>query len=80
MLQKLVQNQPTQYLASEEMSIGKIKFNAFDLGGHQIARRVWKDYYAKLVTLELSSGTKGCDSKFDGSLWRRQEDTLETAS
>uniref|UniRef100_A0A7N2L6B8 Uncharacterized protein n=1 Tax=Quercus lobata TaxID=97700 RepID=A0A7N2L6B8_QUELO len=145
---RLVQHQPTQYPASEEMSIGKIKFNAFDLGGHQIARRVWKDFYAKiygcvwteknlrfgyvdhlsrnsripikffhqdiyncrsisgyfdateglgrftiknnmrnicaedekLVMLELWCSTKGCDPRFDGSLWRRQEDSLETAS
>ena len=25
-----------------------INFKAFDLGGHEIARKVWKDYYAKV--------------------------------
>ena len=47
-LQRLVQHQTTQYPASEELSIGKIKFKAFDLGGHQIARWVWKDCYTKV--------------------------------
>jgi GTP-binding protein SAR1 len=38
----------TRDLNTQELSIGQIKFKAFDLGGHEVARRVWKDYYAKV--------------------------------
>lgn len=36
----------------QELQIAGINFKAFDLGGHEIARRVWKDYYAKVSTLD----------------------------
>ncbi|XP_075656593.1 GTP-binding protein SAR2-like [Castanea sativa] len=41
-------NMPSQYLTSCVSSIGGIKFNFFDLGEHSIARRVWRDYCAKM--------------------------------
>lgn len=47
--ERLAQHQPTQYPTSEELQMGGINFKAFDLGGHEIARRVWKDYYAKVT-------------------------------
>ncbi|KAK9792698.1 hypothetical protein WJX73_005026 [Symbiochloris irregularis] len=46
--ERLAQHTPTQYPTSEELQMAGINFKAFDLGGHEIARRVWKDYYAKV--------------------------------
>ena len=41
---KLIQSKPTLHPTSEQLSLGNIELTTFDLGGHHVVRKVWKQY------------------------------------
>ena len=41
----VTQTRPTIHPHSEELKMGNIKLNTYDLGGHETARKIWKDYF-----------------------------------
>jgi len=46
--EKLTQAVPTFHPNQQELTMGNVKFKTFDLGGHEQARNLWKDYFTKV--------------------------------
>eukprot|EP00287_Rhodomonas_sp_CCMP768_P015392 CAMPEP_0196757428 /NCGR_PEP_ID=MMETSP1091-20130531/103658_1 /TAXON_ID=302021 /ORGANISM="Rhodomonas sp., Strain CCMP768" /LENGTH=194 /DNA_ID=CAMNT_0042106203 /DNA_START=1 /DNA_END=585 /DNA_ORIENTATION=+ len=42
---KVAQLEPTQHPHDEELTMGKLKFRVHDLGGHDVARDLWQEYF-----------------------------------
>ena len=42
---KVTQSKPTYLPCSEELKMGNLRLNTFDLGGHESARKIWSDYF-----------------------------------
>lgn len=41
----VTQTKPTYHPCSEELKLGNLRVNTYDLGGHESARKVWNDYF-----------------------------------
>lgn len=42
---RMIQHDPTVHAHVEELTLGNVRFRAFDLGGHQAVRKTWKTYF-----------------------------------
>lgn len=42
---KVTQSKPTNHPCSDELKMGNLRLNTFDLGGHEGARKIWQDFF-----------------------------------
>lgn len=45
---RVTQLDPTKHAHSEHLTIGSVNMNAFDLGGHEAMRKIWREYFPKI--------------------------------
>merc|ERR1712022_46059 len=44
----LIQHAPTQHPTTESLRFAEYELKVIDLGGHEVARKIWGDYFTKV--------------------------------
>ena len=57
---------PTKHAHNEVITMGKVKINAFDLGGHKAMRKVWRTYFPKIDAIVYLVDA-ACPERFEES-------------
>ena len=50
---RVTQTRPTIHPHSEELRMGNLVLNTFDLGGHEQARLIWRDYFPAIDAVDV---------------------------
>jgi GTP-binding protein SAR1 len=81
--EKIGTHQPTQHPNTEELTMGNISFKAIDLGGHELARRLWKDYFTNDVSavvflVDTADGSRFNEARRELTALLAEEDLQKT--
>ena len=73
---RVTQTRPTIHPHSEELKMGNLVLNTYDLGGHETARKIWKDYFPAVNAILIL--VDSVDVKRFPEAYKELNDILET--
>ena len=73
---RVTQTRPTIHPHSEELKMGNLALNTYDLGGHETARKIWKDYFPAVNAILFL--VDSVDVKRFPEAYKELNDILET--
>ena len=73
---RVTQTRPTIHPHSEELKMGNLVLNTYDLGGHETARKIWKDYFPAVNAILFL--VDSVDVKRFPEAYKELSDILET--